>query len=204
MNTFRWGKLVIPVGLVLCSSKYQGERTLCSGSVDPFACEQKVCKSKAIMLQEAMRSSLSKQKLNESKVSSIPISLPSSCPVDREELGNHTWALLHTIGAYYPEEPSVEEQSYTTVMIIALAKLYPCHICADDFRKYVEDNPPRTESRQELSKWICELHNDVNKKLGKPSQSCNINDLNKRWRDGIPACWGEDDDDSKENGRLNT
>jgi hypothetical protein len=33
-------------------------------------------------------------------------------------------------------------------------------------------HPPKVESRKELSQYMCELHNEVNKYLGKPVFDC--------------------------------
>lgn len=48
--------------------------------------------------------------------------------------------------------------------------------------------PLRAGSRAELSLWICEAHNRVNLALGKPIFSCDLAELDARWRDGGPAC----------------
>jgi mitochondrial FAD-linked sulfhydryl oxidase len=32
------------------------------------------------------------------------------CPPDKDELGRSTWTFLHTMAAYYPEEPSDADQ----------------------------------------------------------------------------------------------
>nr|XP_025043623.1 uncharacterized protein LOC112546846 isoform X3 [Pelodiscus sinensis] len=41
---------------------------------------------------------------------------------------------------------------------------------------------PDTRSRKNLSQWMCLLHNDVNKMLGKPKYDCS--QMDKRWRKG--------------------
>eukprot|EP00465_Bigelowiella_longifila_P007552 CAMPEP_0185261746 /NCGR_PEP_ID=MMETSP1359-20130426/10073_1 /TAXON_ID=552665 /ORGANISM="Bigelowiella longifila, Strain CCMP242" /LENGTH=189 /DNA_ID=CAMNT_0027848469 /DNA_START=125 /DNA_END=694 /DNA_ORIENTATION=+ len=108
----------------------------------------------------------------------------SGCPLNRKELGRSTWALLHTMAAYYPENPSkIQQQEMEQFMRLA-AKLYPCGYCADTTTQEISFNPPRTSSREELSTWLCEIHNEVNDRLGKPLFDCSKH--RERWRDGPP------------------
>jgi len=110
------------------------------------------------------------------------------CPPDREELGNHTWTLLHTMAAYFPNEPSPTQVSSMHAFVHALGGLFPCTHCAEDFREAIKESPPRANSRAELSVWMCEMHNQVNEKLGKPTYSCDLAHLDMRWRTGAPHC----------------
>ena len=53
---------------------------------------------------------------------------------------------------------------------------YPCKLCRTHLRQQLRDpslGPVRTESRLALSTWMCELHNIVNKDIGKPTMECN-------------------------------
>jgi FAD-linked sulfhydryl oxidase len=50
------------------------------------------------------------------------------------------------------------------------------------------ENPPKAGSRAELSVWLCEAHNRVNRALGKPVFSCALADLDERWRTGGKHC----------------
>ena len=38
--------------------------------------------------------------------------------------------------------------------------------------------------RKGLMRWMCEAHNDVNVKLGKPAFDCEGKSLEERWGDG--------------------
>lgn len=46
----------------------------------------------------------------------------------------------------------------------------------------LKDSPPKTESQESLSMWLCELHNNVNERIGKPLFDCSK--VFERWRDG--------------------
>ena len=36
--------------------------------------------------------------------------------------------------------------------------------------------------------WLCEMHNAVNARLGKPLFTCDVSLLDKRWRTGASGC----------------
>ena len=57
----------------------------------------------------------------------------------------------------------------------------------------MKEAPPRVESRGAFAVWVCEQHNLVNEKLGKPLFPCDLATLDKRWRKGEARCWGEEE-----------
>ena len=59
---------------------------------------------------------------------------------------------------------------------------YPCTHCAEDFREDLKKNPPTLEDKDSLSKWMCEMHNRVNVKIGKEVFDCTK--VRERWLDG--------------------
>ena len=113
------------------------------------------------------------------------------CPLDKEEVGRISWALLHTIAASLPTDSELTDQDRLQLInfMQSFAYLYPCHVCAPDFQQFVKENPPRVDNRTNFSLWVCELHNYVNEKLGQSSVICNINQLDERWKYGKPSCW---------------
>ena len=106
----------------------------------------------------------------------------TAAPLDVDELGRASWALMHTIAAYYPQKPTHAQRVQARRFFDALGDLYPCATCRADLRADVDAHPPRCESREALAKWVCERHNVVNEKLGKAKMSCAIDALDARWR----------------------
>lgn len=87
-------------------------------------------------------------------------------------LGRASWTLLHTMTVNYPDHPTAQDEADILQFFRLLAKFYPCRLCAENFHKELEKLPPRTASRKDLTIWLCELHNSVNARLGKPIFDC--------------------------------
>ncbi|KAJ3021630.1 hypothetical protein HKX48_008111 [Thoreauomyces humboldtii] len=121
-------------------------------------------------------------------------SAPFPCPPDSSNLGSSTWTFLHTMAAYYPTTPSPAEQLSMRNFVSALTRFYPCGFCADHLTQEVVRRPPDVTSNRALSKWFCEVHNEVNERQGKPIFDCSK--VFERWRDGEKdrqeECWGGD------------
>ncbi|KAI0517724.1 FAD dependent sulfhydryl oxidase [Xylaria bambusicola] len=110
------------------------------------------------------------------------LQVADDCPPDVEALGRSTWTLLHTIAANYPKSPSYREQSDLKTFMGVFSRLYPCWVCAEDFQRYMEKEQIRVDSRNAFGTWLCEAHNAVNTKLGKPVFDCSK--WEERWRTG--------------------
>lgn len=90
----------------------------------------------------------------------------------KAELGNAAWKLLHTILARYPEQPNQKERLHLEQYIWSFAQVYPCGDCARHFILLLEKYPPQTNSRKNAAMWGCFIHNQVNRRLGKPDYDC--------------------------------
>ena len=53
--------------------------------------------------------------------------------VSREELGQATWLLLHTMAAQWPDAPTRAQRRAAKEFILALQHVYPCAHCAKHF-----------------------------------------------------------------------
>lgn len=48
-------------------------------------------------------------------------------------IGYHTWNLIHTMVAYYPDTPSSQDRADVHHFFRLLGILYPCRACGHDF-----------------------------------------------------------------------
>ena len=107
------------------------------------------------------------------------------CPPDVNEIGTGSWTLLHTMSVYLPQtELSKQQKSDVGQFMSILSRTYPCNHCAEDLKKDLKDDPPKVQTGKDYAQWLCQLHNKVNVKLGKPTFDCSK--VYERWRDGYP------------------
>lgn len=108
---------------------------------------------------------------------------PFPSPPDADQLGRETWTFLHTLAAFYPQKPSLDHQSKTKQFFTLLPSMYPCNVCSEHLKDELQINPPRVASNVDLSNWLCEVHNEVNGRLGKPVFDCSK--ALERWKLGV-------------------
>ncbi|KAJ2904984.1 hypothetical protein MKZ38_006640 [Zalerion maritima] len=108
--------------------------------------------------------------------------MAEECPPDIETLGRGSWNLLHSIAAQYPENPTRTDQNNVRDFMRLFATLYPCWVCGEGFAKYQSRKPMPTQSRNAFGTWLCDAHNEVNRRLGKPEFDCSK--WEERWRTG--------------------
>ncbi|KAI9189700.1 hypothetical protein H9P43_001133 [Blastocladiella emersonii ATCC 22665] len=113
----------------------------------------------------------------------------------RAELGHSSWHLIHTMGNTYPHKPKADEREAMRTFIYLIGRLYPCGECAEHFQQMLAVHPPEPHlgSRDELSQYLCKLHNKVNLRLGHAIFDCNK--VGDRWKCG---CADADDDKDKD------
>lgn len=90
----------------------------------------------------------------------------------KEALGRSTWHFLHTMTLRFPEKPTKQESETLRSFFYTFAQLYPCGECARHFQQLIRELPPQVGSRKGASNWLCVVHNEVNKSLGKPEFAC--------------------------------
>lgn len=85
--------------------------------------------------------------------------------------GPRAWNWLHSLGIYFPEDPSPEEKRAALARIHRFVADLPCHECATHATAYIRRTPPDVESSEALQSWAWAFHNAVNARLGKPPLS---------------------------------
>ena len=115
-------------------------------------CDERACSSKMDMMRRAMEyqqaptdnktSIKSNSTVVNTEVSSYSSS-SSDCPLDKEDLGNRSWSIIHTISMNITDQLSDKDRHHILQFLQSFAYLYPCHICAEDFQAYVKEHPPR-------------------------------------------------------------
>ena len=85
--------------------------------------------------------------------------------------GPPLWNSLHIITFDYPIEPrDVDKQNYQ-IFFHSLKNILPCEQCRQHYAKMIEETLPieaALKSRDSLTRWLVNVHNLVNKRLGKP------------------------------------
>lgn len=95
----------------------------------------------------------------------------SSVPLpDPRYWGAKFWFTMHTIAYFYPDDPTRDEMMHAKNFYESLKVLLPCPGCAQHYSELVEKMPLHgaVTSRMNLITWVNDVHNEVNKRLGKP------------------------------------
>ena len=95
--------------------------------------------------------------------------------------GRRLWNLLHSTSAYFPESPSEEDKQSARQFVnyfMEEAIEYP-----QWGRDFLEESKHEVDvsSRENFSIWVCQRHNAVNRRVGKPDFPCDYASLKQRW-----------------------
>ncbi len=101
--------------------------------------------------------------------------------MDPDIWGKPAWLFLHSIAYNYPIKPTYDDKMNYGNFFNNLQFVLPCNICSqhckETFQYKSVFNNNVLESRENLINWLIDVHNDVNKRLNKPSG--NYNDMMK-------------------------
>lgn len=88
------------------------------------------------------------------------------------------WLFLHCVTMGYPNKLNLTDKKHlfrkdeTKKFFESLGNVLPCRYCRDSYNEYIQKVPITDDilsSRENLAKWLYDIHNLVNKKLKIPS-----------------------------------
>jgi hypothetical protein len=87
------------------------------------------------------------------------------------------WFFLHSVTFGFPHEITEENKTRRRDYINffnSLGNVLPCKYCRESWNNFMKDLPieEHVESRETITKWLYDMHNKVNYKLGVPD--CDI------------------------------
>ena len=83
--------------------------------------------------------------------------------------GPSAWTFLHTITYNYPENPSDNDKKNYHNFFDSLQHVLPCDKCKGHYKQNIQkyDLNNSLDNRDDLVKWLIDIHNEVNKDTGK-------------------------------------
>jgi hypothetical protein len=86
--------------------------------------------------------------------------------------GPPMWLFLHTTSFNYPVNPTEDQKKHYYKFFKNLKNILPCRYCRENYDENIKKhklNYDVMKNRDSLSRWVYELHELVNKNLGKES-----------------------------------
>ena len=83
--------------------------------------------------------------------------------------GPSGWKFLHSVTFQYPIKPTVNDKAHYKEFFNSLKHTLPCEKCAYHYTAHLRKFPidSALETRETLVRWLINVHNEVNKSLGK-------------------------------------
>lgn len=107
--------------------------------------------------------------------------------------GPAMWHVLHTISFNYPVHPTSEHKIQYLHFVRSIGDVLPCIHCRNNFRKNLEDvrfGKSCFKDRKHFSRFVFDLHNQVNRMLGKPEES-SFRKVRERYEHFRSRCVGD-------------
>jgi len=97
--------------------------------------------------------------------------------------GPSLWHSLHAISFNYPTKPTKVQKRQYLSFFMSLGNVLPCKYCRDNFANNIKKIPlnmSTMRNRDTLSKWLYNLHEEINTMLGKKS-NLTYDDVRNRY-----------------------
>ena len=101
--------------------------------------------------------------------------------------GPAMWHFLHTMSFNYPVEPSAKQKKQYKQFILSLRNVLPCRYCRENLSKNLKQlnfSNKHMKDRATFSRFVYDLHELVNKMLGKTSglSYCDVRERYEHFR----------------------
>lgn len=99
------------------------------------------------------------------------ISIPKGFVYRFEHWGKPFWNVMHSVTFTYPDKPTDDDKARVRAFFSIIPHFLPCSICGLHFIKEMSDKPLTDDvlaSMDSLSRWLVDLHNNVNIRIKKP------------------------------------
>jgi hypothetical protein len=119
--------------------------------------------------------------------------------------GPSLWHSLHTISFNYPVKPSITEKKQYYDFFMSLKNILPCRYCRENYVKNIKTIPlnmKTMKNRNSLSKWLYNLHEEINKMLGKKS-NLSYEDVKLRYEMFRSRCLAKSKSNKKQRKKKN-
>lgn len=90
--------------------------------------------------------------------------------MDPNVWGQHAWIFLHSITLNYPSCPTEKDKENMKNFFLSLKNVLPCSKCRNNFENHLKKFPLTDKvlcSKEDLVKWLINIHNSVNEQTGK-------------------------------------
>ena len=101
--------------------------------------------------------------------------------------GPSLWHFLHTMSFNYPNNPTAADKKYYKQLFMTLQHILPCKYCRTNLSSNLKHHPLRQcnlKNRDAFSRYVYNLHEVVNKMLGKKSglSYCDVRERYEHFR----------------------
>lgn len=118
------------------------------------------------------------------------------------------WLFLHCVTFGYPyainlnnREHRDKKRDYASFFYY-LGKVMPCRYCRESYMEFIKENPigKNLDNRKDLTKWLYDIHNKVNDKLGvSECQIPTFEEVYKRYEQYRAKCKKTTDEERENN-----
>lgn len=83
--------------------------------------------------------------------------------------GPRMWKLMHQVSYCYSDNPDEElKKVFGFFYLTIIPKIIPCNKCRRHYLVNLQTFPPRLKNKRKLTRWVVDVHNEVNKSKAKP------------------------------------